>query len=109
VVLTITATVKNKDQVAFVVEVAEAGIFVLKAFEKEQMGPILGSVCPSIIFPYAREVISDVVVRGGFPQLALAPINFDALYEESMKQQGEKGSEGADIKTRHSGDDGSLH
>jgi preprotein translocase subunit SecB len=87
VVLAITVTVKSKDKVAFLVEVKEAGIFLLKNFPEDQMGPMLGSVCPTIIFPYAREVISDVVVRAGFPQLCLAPVNFDALYAQHMQNQ----------------------
>ena len=87
VVLAITVTVKSKDKVAFLVEVKQAGIFLLKNFPQEQMGPMLGSVCPTIIFPYAREVISDVVVRGGFPQLCLAPVNFDALYAQHVQNQ----------------------
>lgn len=94
VTLSITATVKSGENTAFVVEVHQAGIFSLKNFAKDQMGPVLGSVCPSIIFPYGREVISDLVVRGGFPQLCLAPINFDALYaqqlEHKKKQDAEK-------------------
>lgn len=90
VVLTVTVTVKNEKKVAFLVEVKQAGIFTLVNFPKEQMGPILGSVCPSIIFPYVREVVSDVVVRGGFPQLCLAPINFDALYAQSVQKQKEQ-------------------
>lgn len=92
IVLTSTVTVKSSDKVAFIVEVQESGIFTIKNFPKDQIGPVLGSVCPSILFPYAREVISDVVVRGGFPQLCLAPINFDALYAQQMEQQqGEAG------------------
>lgn len=87
VVLTATVTVKSDTKMAFIVEVQEAGIFTIKNFPKEQMGSVQGSVCPSILFPYAREVISDVVVRGGFPQLCLAPINFDALYAQQVEQQ----------------------
>jgi len=96
VVLTVTVTVKNENKTAFLVEVKQAGIFTLKNFPDEQMGPVLGSVCPSIIFPYVREVVSDVVVRGGFPQLALAPINFDAIYQESMAKQQAQDKEGAE-------------
>lgn len=87
VVLTSTVTVQCDKKTAFIVEVQEAGIFTIKNFPQEQMGPVQGSVCPSILFPYAREVISDVVVRGGFPQLCLAPINFDALYAQQLEQQ----------------------
>lgn len=82
VVLTVTVTVKIKTKVAFLVEVKQAGIFALKGFTEEQMGHMLGSFCPNILYPYAREVVSDAVMRAGFPQLYLAPVNFDALYEQ---------------------------
>lgn len=85
VVLTVTITVKIKDKVAFLVEVKQAGIFALKGFSEEQMHHMLGSFCPNILYPYAREVVSDAVMRAGFPQLYLAPVNFDALYEQQKK------------------------
>ena len=86
VVLTVTVTVKLKDKVAFLVEVKQAGIFALKGFTDEQLRQMLGSFCPNILYPYAREVVSDAVMRAGFPQLYLAPVNFDALYEQSKTQ-----------------------
>ena len=90
VVLTVTVTVKLKDKVAFLVEVKQAGIFALKGFTDEQHGHMLGSYCPNILYPYAREVVSDAVMRAGFPQLYLAPVNFDALYEQSKTQTKDK-------------------
>jgi preprotein translocase subunit SecB len=84
--LTITITVKNKDTVAYLVEVNQAGIFALGGFTDEEMGPMVGSFCPNILFPYAREAVSDLIVRGGFPQLLLAPVNFDALYAQHLQQ-----------------------
>ena len=87
VVLSATVTVKSEETVAFLIEVKYAGIFTLKNFEEDQLGALLGSVCPSIIFPYLREVVSDVVTRGSFPQLILAPVNFDALYAQHLEQQ----------------------
>jgi preprotein translocase subunit SecB len=84
--LTITITVKNKETVAYLVEVNQAGIFSLGGFTEQEMGPMVGSFCPNILFPYAREVVSDLVVRGGFPQLLLAPVNFDALYAQHLQQ-----------------------
>ncbi|NCT57627.1 MAG: protein-export chaperone SecB [Legionella sp.] len=84
VALTVTATVKNKDKTAFLVEVQQAGIFTITGAETPQLDHLLGSFCPSILFPYAREAITAEVVRGSFPQLVLAPINFDAIY---MQQQ----------------------
>lgn len=91
VVLTVTATVKINDQTAFLAEVHQAGIFMLRAFPADQLKQVLGSYCPNILFPYAREVISDLVTRGGFPPLYLAPINFDLLYQQHMQQQSAQG------------------
>lgn len=92
VVLSITATVTTSKKTAFLIEVHQAGVFMINGFSNDQLHHMLGSFCPNILFPYAREVISDMVVRGGFPQLILAPVNFDALYAQHMDQQakGEK-------------------
>ncbi len=86
VALTVTITVKSGDTTAYLVEVVQAGIFALGGFNEQEMGPMLGSFCPNILFPYAREAISDLVAKGGFPQLLLAPVNFDALYAQHMQQ-----------------------
>ncbi len=95
VALTITITVKSADSIAYLVEVNQAGIFTLSGFTEEEMGPMLGSFCPNILFPYAREAVSDLVAKGGFPQLLLAPVNFDALYAQQLQyaQQQVPGSE----------------
>ena len=95
-VLSITATVTSNKKTAFLIEVHQAGVFVMNGFENDQLHQMLGSFCPNVLFPYAREVVSDMVVRGGFPQLILAPVNFDALYAQHMQQQAEDtGSKGA--------------
>ncbi len=86
VALTVTITVKNGDLTAYLVEVNQAGIFALGNFTDAEMGPMLGSFCPNILFPYARETISDLATRGGFPQMLLAPVNFDALYSQHLQQ-----------------------
>lgn len=88
VVLSVTASVKTAQKPAFVVEVQYAGVFIIAGLQDEQLKQMLGSFCPTILFPYAREVISDLVVRGGFPQLILAPVNFDALYAQHLEGQG---------------------
>ncbi len=85
VALTITITVKSIESTAYLVEVSQAGIFTLSGFSEEEMGPMLGSFCPNILFPYAREAVSDLVNKGGFPQLLLAPVNFDALYAQQLQ------------------------
>ena len=89
VTLTVTATVKNKEETAFLVEVQQAGIFTIQGPDVEQLQPILGSFCPNILFPYARETISSLVTKGSFPPLVLSPINFDALYLQKMQAQQE--------------------
>jgi len=85
VVLAITATVKNNQATVFLVEVQQAGIFTIQGAEETQLAHLLGSFCPNILFPYAREAITCEVTRGSFPQLILAPINFDALYLQQQK------------------------
>lgn len=91
VLLRITVTVKSNEKVAFLAEVQQAGIFSLQNFNDAQLHHLLGSYCPSILYPYAREMVTDLVNRGGFPQFYLAPINFDAVYEQEMKRQQEGG------------------
>ena len=86
VALSVTITVKCGDKTAYLVEVNQAGIFALSGFTDQEMGPMLGSFCPNILFPYAREAVSDLVAKGGFPQLLLAPVNFDALYAQHLQQ-----------------------
>jgi len=87
VVLSVTATVTSSKKSAFLIEIHQAGVFMINGFPDDQLHQMLGSFCPNILFPYAREVISDTVVRGGFPQLILAPVNFDALYAQHMEKQ----------------------
>ena len=86
VTLTVTVTVKCGEQTAYLIEVGQSGIFSLTAFSDKEMGTMLGSFCPNILFPYAREVVSDLVAKGGFPQLLLAPVNFDAIYAQHLQQ-----------------------
>ena len=86
IILTVTATVSIENKVAFLVEVQQAGIFTISNFPQEQIKPLLGSYCPNVLYPYAREVITDLVVKAGFPQLYLSPVNFDALYQEHEAQ-----------------------
>lgn len=87
VTLTVTATVKNKEETAFLVEVQQAGIFTIQGPSGDQLNHILGSFCPSILFPYVRETISSLVIKGSFPPLVLSPINFDALYMQKAQQE----------------------
>ncbi len=89
-VLTVTATVKQKEKTAFLVEVQQAGIFAVVGFNENDRKYLLGSQCMNILFPYAREAISDLTTRGGFPPLLLSPVNFDAIYQQHMQQQTDK-------------------
>jgi len=86
ITLVATVTAKLGDKTAFLIEVKQAGVFSLMGYSNEEMGPIIGSHCPNVLFPYVREVISDLVLKGGFPQLVLAPVNFDALYMNQVQQ-----------------------
>ena len=83
--LNITVTAKNNDTTGFLVEVKQCGIFSINGMDEANLNGMLGSFCPNILFPYAREAISDLVSKGGFPQLLLAPVNFDALYAQHMQ------------------------
>jgi len=87
--LTITVTAKNNNKTAFLVETKQCGIFGISGMDDTNLNGMLGSFCPNILFPYAREAISDLVTKGGFPQLLLAPVNFDALYAHHLEQQNE--------------------
>ena len=94
VVLVVTVTVKSGEKTAYHVEVQQAGIFVARDVPEQDRGPLVGIVCPNILFPYAREVISDLVSRGSFPQMLLAPVNFEGLYVQRMAQLREQAAQG---------------
>ncbi len=99
--LTVTATVKNQGATAFLVEVQQAGIFTIQGPQPEQLDHLLGSFCPNILFPYAREAITGEVIRGSFPQLVLAPINFDALYAQQQEEKQRAASEAPIAEKTH--------
>jgi preprotein translocase subunit SecB len=86
VVLTITVSAKQADQTLFLVEVKQAGAFVMQNLSEEEYRRAIGSICPNVLFPYARAVVSQLVSQGGFPQLLLPPVNFDALYASSLNE-----------------------
>jgi preprotein translocase subunit SecB len=87
VLLTVTVTAKMGDKSAFLVEVAQGGVFQIRNVPAQEIDVVLGVTCPNILYPYAREVISDAVVRAGFPPVILSPINFEAVYQ--ARQQGQ--------------------
>lgn len=87
VVLKITINVQVDDKTIFLVEVQQAGLFLVKDIEGQQLAQLLNTMCPQILFPYAREAIDNCALKGSFPALALPPINFDALFARAVAQQ----------------------
>jgi preprotein translocase subunit SecB len=85
--LTVTVTAKVKEKTLFLVEVGQAGIFVIRNIPSPDLDAVLGIACPNILYPYVREVISDVVTRAGFPPVVLNPVNFEALYAAQKEAQ----------------------
>jgi len=90
VVLTVTVTAKAGDKTMFLVEVAQAGIFQIRNLPESDLEPLLATSCPNILFPYAREAVSDIVGRAGFPPVYLAPVNFEAIYLQRLQQAQEQ-------------------
>ena len=87
VTLSVTVTAKIGERTLFLAEAMQAGIFALRNIPEADLGPLLGIACPTVLFPYLRETISDLVTRGGFPPLLLSPISFEQLYLQRMQQQ----------------------
>jgi preprotein translocase subunit SecB len=95
VVLNVTVTVKKEEgDVVYLAEVQQAGIFLVKGMDAAVTAKTLGSFCPSLLFPYAREAIDSLVVKGSFPPLMLSPVNFDAIYEQSRQRQAAAAAQG---------------
>lgn len=89
-VLSITITVTSAEKTMYLVEAQQAGIFHIAGLSDEVANKMLATACPNILFPFAREMIADLVTRGGFPQLLLAPVNFEALFMQKMQQDAEQ-------------------
>ena len=87
VAVTVTVTAKAGEKTLFLAEAAQAGIFSVRGVPQEDLEPLLAVACPTILYPYARETISDLVTRGGFPPVLLAPVSFEALYAQRLQQQ----------------------
>lgn len=99
ITLSLTVTAKLGETTAYLVEVQQAGIFSIKGFDQQAQSAIVGSHCPSVLFPFAREAVSDIVTKSGFPQLLLVPINFDALYQQQLQQSKKLSAE--ETTTKH--------
>jgi preprotein translocase subunit SecB len=82
-----TVTAKAGDKTIFLAEAVQAGIFQVRNIQPDDLKPLLGIACPTILFPYLRETISDLVIRGGFPPVLLAPVSFEALYMQRLQQE----------------------
>lgn len=98
----VTVTATNEDETAFLVEIVQAGLFVLANIPEDQVRPMLGALCPNILFPYLRENVDSLVIKGGFPALVLAHINFDALFQQRLAQEAEEANESAEAGTENS-------
>ncbi len=90
VVLSVTVTVSSEEKTMYLVEAQQAGIFHIAGLPDDAINRMLATICPNILFPFAREIIADLVTRGGFPQLLLAPVNFDALFMQNIQQEAEQ-------------------
>ena len=101
VVLSVTVTTKLGEKTAYLVETSVAGIFVLEHIPEEMIERMVATICPNMLFPFARELVSNLVTRGGFPQLLLAPVNFDALYQHQKQEESKTASEKTDGQIRH--------
>lgn len=89
VVLTVTVTCKLAEKTAYLAEVQQAGVFGLSGFDDQSRDTVLATYCPNVLFPYARQVVSDLVQNGGFPPFLMQPINFEALYAEQARRRAE--------------------
>ncbi|MCB1689157.1 MAG: protein-export chaperone SecB [Halioglobus sp.] len=102
VVLTVTATMKADDKTIYLAEIQQAGIFGISGVPQEQLPAVMATACPNILLPFAREALCDIVGKGGFPQLLIAPVNFELLYlQEMQRRQREAGGENAAVTTQH--------
>ena len=95
VILSVTVTTKIGEKTALIVEAHLAGLFGVKGFPESELAPLLGAYCPNLLFPYAREVVTDLVTKGSFPQLVLQPVNFEALFAQHQQQAAEQAKDGS--------------
>lgn len=100
-ILAITVTAKVEGKVAYLVEVQQAGQFFIKGLQEEELRELLGSYCPTLLFPFVREAVASLVLKGGFPQLLLAPVNFELLYAQHVKAAQSQAAQAAQPQTGH--------
>ncbi len=95
--LTLTIKSENETETMFLIEIVQAGIFAIRGYNNEEVSMLLGSFCPSTLYPFAREAIADIATKGGFPQLLIQPINFDALYAQFMQERAQQEQTGVNV------------
>ena len=95
IVLTVTVTANVGEKTAYLVEVSQAGIFMLSGFNEQSAHAVMNTMCPNTLFPYARQLISTLVAEGGFPPLVLQPVNFEQMYAQRMQEMMEEQKQGA--------------
>jgi preprotein translocase subunit SecB len=100
VTLVVTVTAKSGEKTLFLVEASQAGVFQIRNVSEADLAPVLGIVCPNVLFPYARETVSDLINRAGFPPVLLAPVNFEAIYQQRA-QASDKPDGGSRIEVAH--------
>ncbi len=92
VMLTLTVTLKDGEQTLYLVEIHQAGVFMISGLEEAELAQVLNIHCPTVLFPYAREAVDSAALRGGFPPLLLPPVNFDGLYRQAAAQRATQGT-----------------
>ena len=97
-VLKVSVEAKHEDKTVFLVEIQQAGLFAIQGFSEQEADALMGVAAPNVLFPFAREVVSDLVTRGSFPQFVLQPLNFEAIYAQ---QRQAKAAQAADSNTAH--------
>ncbi|KAA6187276.1 protein-export chaperone SecB [Thiohalocapsa marina] len=101
VTLTVTVTTKVGETTAYLIEVQQAGIVTVQGFEQQELGPMFYVYCPSVLFPYARQAVTDLVAKGGFPHLVLQHVNFDSIYAQKLAEQAKAQGQGQPAETQH--------
>jgi len=109
VTLTITVEAKDKDTTLFLAEVAQSGIFVIQGYTADEQAILVGSFCPNTLYPFAREVIADLITKGGFPQLLLQPLNFDAIYAQAVQERGARAAAAGGTQAAPAAASGETH
>jgi preprotein translocase subunit SecB len=102
VLLCVTLRAKTEGgKTAYIVEIQQAGVFMIRELDEQSLQRVLGTLCPGTLFPYVRENVDSLVVKGGFPAVHLAPVNFEALYADALRKRAESAAAGAAANVQH--------